>query len=423
LGCLRLVALNKRELIKTKSTKVPKQTEIKPINLLHEHEFILLNRIFFAWLNKNSSKRSGKRSGKLALNSSQQDVFIIATQLLSYGIRNGYKNLNVSTFLSQWSESYQLDKAIFSGSILNHAVFVAIKLLVYGVFSIFSTLKAEERLLNKDVLSKNTGIELSIHEKAQNFLEFLFKFKEFLLQNWHNLPNSSENVDNKSKTKKQKPKIYYTYRLTYQEPGCDIKQYYMGYRGCSTHPLLDEYYSSSDLVKELKRQHGSKCLNKKILGIYLTKQEALAREVLYHETLKVDTNKAFLNKAKQTTTAFFYDNTGSIQTDESNEKRSKALKGRNRFTTEGLASLIAYQAARERSDSDREALSQAALARNAQRVVCPYCGKEGQVAAMHRWHFENCKEAPIPSKKSIEEREKLRKRMLGFNTNKEKDTE
>lgn len=141
MGSIRLVALNKRELIKTKSTKVPKQPEmeIKRINLLHVHEFILLNRIFFAWLSKNSSKRSEK----LALNRSQQDVFTIATQLLSYGIRNGYKNLNISTFLSQWSESYQFDKAISRDSILNHAVFVAIKLLVYGVFSIFSTLKAQ----------------------------------------------------------------------------------------------------------------------------------------------------------------------------------------------------------------------------------------------------------------------------------------
>lgn len=38
-------------------------------------------------------------------------------------------------------------------------------------------------------------------------------------------------------------------------------------------------------------------------------------------------------------------------------------------------------------------------------------------------HFENCKKAPNPSQKSIEEREELRQRMLGFNTNKEKDTE
>ena len=26
------------------------------------------------------------------------------------------------------------------------------------------------------------------------------------------------------------------------------------------------------------------------------------------------------------------------------------------------------------------------------KVICPYCNKEGQEAAMKRWHFENCKE-------------------------------
>ena len=328
MGCTRLVARNKRELIITKNAKDSKQTEIKPINLLHEHEFLLLNRIFFAWLCKNSSKRSKK----FELNCLQQEVFIIATLLLSYGIRNGYKNSpeeGVSTFLSQCGYQFDNLKASSRDSILNQPVFVAIKLLIYLVFSILSTIRS-------------TDTEQSIREKAQNFLAFLSRFKQFLLQNLSILSSSSDNVENKPKNKKQRSKIYYTYRLTYQEPGSKIKKYYMGYRGCTTHPLLDEYYSSSDLVKELKRKHGSKCLKKKILGIYLTKQEALAREVLYHETLKVDTNKAFLNQARQTTTAFFYDNTGSIPTAESNERRSIALRGRNRFTPEGLANLIRY---------------------------------------------------------------------------------
>jgi hypothetical protein len=57
LGCIRLVALNKRELIKTKSTKVSKQPEIKPINLLHVHEFILLNRIFFESIEEREELR------------------------------------------------------------------------------------------------------------------------------------------------------------------------------------------------------------------------------------------------------------------------------------------------------------------------------------------------------------------------------
>lgn len=97
-------------------------------------------------------------------------------------------------------------------------------------------------------------------------MAFISEFKEFLLQNWDNPSSFTHSIENK----KKKAKIYYTYRLTYQETGNNTKQYYMGYRGCTTHPFLDEYYSSSDLVKQLKRQHGSKCFKKKILGIYLT---------------------------------------------------------------------------------------------------------------------------------------------------------
>ena len=28
---------------------------------------------------------------------------------------------------------------------------------------------------------------------------------------------------------------------------------------------------------------------------------------------------------------------------------------------------------------------------NRKKVICPYCNKEGGIAAMHRWHFDNCK--------------------------------
>jgi hypothetical protein len=164
-----------------------------------------------------------------------------------------------------------------------------------------------------------------------------------------------------------------------------------------------------------------KCFKKKILGIYSTNQEALINEVIYHETLKVDTNELFLNQARQTTTAFYFDNTRTIQTAEANERRSQALKGRNSFTEDGLARLVAYQTARQRTDSEIDVLRQAALQRNAAKVVCPYCGKEGQATAMRRWHFENCKQAPNQSQKTIEQREELRKRMLGFNLKKDKD--
>lgn len=122
----------------------------------------------------------------------------------------------------------------------------------------------------------------------------------------------------------------------------------MGYRGCITHPFVDQYYSSSKKIKQLKREDGSSCYVKKILG---TEQEALYNEVLYHEILKVDVNPLFLNKARQTTTDFFYNPTGSIQSVGSTEKRSIALLSRNRFTEEGLSKLVNYQRNRERTDS------------------------------------------------------------------------
>lgn len=99
------------------------------------------------------------------------------------------------------------------------------------------------------------------------------------------------------------------------------------------------------------------------------------------------------------------------------------MLGRNRFTEEGLARLVNYQRNRERTYSHREALRQAALLKNSKKVVCPFCGKEGQFTAMRRWHFENCKKAPNPSLKSIEQREKLRQRMIDLNVNEGNDNE
>lgn len=392
MGCVSTVALNKRELIRTNSTKKSKQSDSQKqdfqfqcINLLNEREYIFLNRLFFSWVTKK-----GKKATQSPLTSLQKEVFIIMTQFLFYGVRNGYKDLNIQTFLNEWN--YQFDKlnTISRDSIENHAVFIAIELLV--------------------------NIELSSLDKSQHFSNFLFSLKDFLLTNAENPSNIFENKNTNSDSKAKTVKVFYTYRLTYKQPGSDIKQYYMGYRGCITHPSLDKYYSSSDLVKDLIKKNGLKCFEKKILGIYLTQEEALFTEVKYHATLQVDINDKFLNQARQTTTAFLFDNTGKVQTAESNEKRSAALKGRNRFTPEGLARLVTYQTDRERTPEHREVLREKALARNAQQVVCPYCGKKGQAPAMSRWHFENCKLAPNQSEKTIPQREELRQRMRGFNT-------
>lgn len=36
-----------------------------------------------------------------------------------------------------------------------------------------------------------------------------------------------------------------------------------------------------------------------------------------------------------------------------------------------------------------------ALQKNRKRVVCPYCGKELDIANAYRWHFDNCKHKNI----------------------------
>ena len=405
MGCTsRLVAHNKRELVICNNTKKPKNsntTNIKIINLLSQSEFIFLERIFFSWTAfppKGGSTSKACKISKNSTNSSltklQQDVFIFKTQLLAYGIHNNYTNLNVKTFLSEWD--YDLDQLdiIPRTAMHNQAVLISIKLLVYGCLAILN---------QRHVCSKN--------KKVQNFLLFLLQLKKHLSQNWGSFASTSKDGGKKTK----KCKIFYTYRLTFQESENTTKQYYMGYRGCSTHPNYDKYYSSSAAVKELKTKHGLNCFKKKILGIYLTQQEALATEVRYHATLQVDTNKLFLNRAKQTTTSFVYDNTGTTQSAESNQKRSIALKDRKKFTPEGLKKVSESQLARERTESEIEAIRERAVLRNSQKIVCPYCNQEGQAPAMRRWHFENCKQAPNPSEKGIEQRKELSERFQNLN--------
>lgn len=38
-------------------------------------------------------------------------------------------------------------------------------------------------------------------------------------------------------------------------------------------------------------------------------------------------------------------------------------------------------------------------AANKQQITCPHCNKEGGIAIMKRWHFENCKSAPQPKER------------------------
>ena len=90
-------------------------------------------------------------------------------------------------------------------------------------------------------------------------------------------------------------------------------------------------------------------------------------------------------------------------------KISKALKGRSK-TPEHCFNLSKANKGKKLSDETKAKISiantgannsmygkthtnpsrQKISESNLQRVTCPHCNKEGGIAAMHRWHFDNC---------------------------------
>ena len=79
--------------------------------------------------------------------------------------------------------------------------------------------------------------------------------------------------------------FFYTFRLTYIDPITKQKFYYMGWRtGGEKDPREDNYFSSSEIVKNLIKEQGVQNFSKKIIGVYSTKEEAITHEI---KTLRV----------------------------------------------------------------------------------------------------------------------------------------
>lgn len=79
-------------------------------------------------------------------------------------------------------------------------------------------------------------------------------------------------------------------------------------------------------------------------------------------------------------------NRNYVVSSETKEKISKKTKGENNPMWH-----------KTHSEESLKKMSEA----NLQKVTCPHCGKEGGIGVMPRWHFDNCKFAPItiPRKK------------------------
>jgi len=92
--------------------------------------------------------------------------------------------------------------------------------------------------------------------------------------------------------------IYYTY-YSYELFG----RGYIGSRGCKCNPAEDDYLGS---FTDKTFNPSSKI----VLTKHSTRKEAVEAEVKLHEFYEVDTNPHFANKARQTSSSFYFSSTG-----------------------------------------------------------------------------------------------------------------
>lgn len=99
------------------------------------------------------------------------------------------------------------------------------------------------------------------------------------------------------------------YHYVYEIVNSKENKSYIGSRTTKKVPELDtQYWSSSDLVKALVKEHPEDFI-KIILCKFTTRKRAVAFEIFLHNYFDVARNPAYYNKAKQTSTKF--DTTGN----------------------------------------------------------------------------------------------------------------
>lgn len=100
---------------------------------------------------------------------------------------------------------------------------------------------------------------------------------------------------------------HYVYRLTCTHPAVTSRltaRYYYGCRSSRRTPQDDPYWSSSKPVQKAIQRYGLASFTKKIVAIYATRAEAMAKEIALHARFDVKTHPLFFNRANQTTLKF-----------------------------------------------------------------------------------------------------------------------
>lgn len=197
----------------------------------------------------------------------------------------------------------------------------------------------------------------------------------------------------------------YVYQVKHRETG----EFYIGskYAIGATPENTKEYLGTSKGKSERCSRYRYLVLNEKhlldkiILGVFDTKQDALAYEIEMHNKLFND--PLCLNGAKQTSNKFsasfigkehpFF---GKVHLDESKQKMRLAKLGKKRgsHSLDHIEKIRLAQVGRKFTEEHKAKLSLAKLGKprgKDPRVNCPHCFKEISARTKSVYHFDNCK--------------------------------
>lgn len=197
----------------------------------------------------------------------------------------------------------------------------------------------------------------------------------------------------------------YVYQVKHRETG----EFYIGskYAIGSTPENTKEYLGTSKGKSARCSRYRYLVLNEKhlldkiILGVFDTKQDALAYEIKMHNKLFND--PLCLNGAKQTSNKFsatFIGNEhhffGKVHSDEAKQKMrlAKLGKPRGKHSPEHVEKIKLAQVGRKFTEEHKVKLSLAKLGKprgKDPRVNCPHCFKEISARTKSVYHFDNCK--------------------------------
>lgn len=196
----------------------------------------------------------------------------------------------------------------------------------------------------------------------------------------------------------------YVYQVKHRETG----EFYIGskYAIGATPENTKEYLGSSKgKTKRCNRykylvSNEKHLLDKIILGVFDTKQDAIQYEIEMHNKLFND--PLCLNGAKQTSNRFSatfageeHHMFGKVHSDEAKEKMRLAKLGKPfPHSAEHNIKIGLAQKGRKLTEEHKAKLSLAKLGKprgKDPKVNCPHCLKEISARTKSRYHFDNCK--------------------------------